>query len=100
MKVYINWDERKVVTEETFERMVDESLKDWLSINEVEDDYEFEEFATETLERQNISIYNLLVSTELEREKLLKNLKAEYLAEKESEVDEDFRCLWEEYEVL
>lgn len=100
MKVYIDWDERKVITEETFEKMVKESFDNWLSTNKIKFNYEFQEFAIRTLENQNISIYDLLTSTESEREKLLNNLKTEYFAEKETEIDEEFRCLWEEYEVL
>lgn len=89
VKMYVDWNEKFIITESEYLEMVQKEIDE-----DLEDPYYFAEFCNEKLDS---SKYELLTLEEHKKTAVLEELKKEYKELIEESVKDDLKWKWEEY---
>jgi hypothetical protein len=96
-KIFINWEDRDVLTETAYKAKVAEAKSDEINFDDYKDDFlkdEIEDYIKYTLHKipNAENIFNL---TDKDRKNILDNLRKNY----EKSIEDDMETDWEEFEI-
>lgn len=99
VKMYVNWNEKFIMTESEYLKMVEDEINE-----EVENTDAFSDFCEEQLDcwsnsNYHFSKYELLTLEECKKTEVLEELRKDYKETIEENVKDDLKWNWEEYDL-